>query len=328
MSLAGKTHLTWSNLRDNLSLPEVTFPPEGEDPRSGITATGKAETAQPLPVGISVVEPTVIVTCHRCRRTVLQTAFLDHLNGCTPLPAIQPTVIEPKKAANTAANRKRKLAALTIAAEVAPPVALPPTLAPAPPPPVPVAERVVEKRLPVPPVVMEAIIPEKPVERPAKMPKPVPKPALNKGPIDLDRHCAVRTDNGILCMRSITCKIHPVGQKRNVQGRSQLYDVLVSEHQQRRPDRQPKPGDSRATTPSGRNGSGLYGRGASGGSAGDFQLIHQNLTRDEEADLVFNAIRLHRPVPLAALRGHSTVDVLLALKQRRALESAFAGRPV
>jgi len=46
------------------------------------------------------------------------------------------------------------------------------------------------------------------------------------GPIDLDKQCGVMTENGTVCTRSLTCKIHSVSAKRAVQGRSQDYDTL------------------------------------------------------------------------------------------------------
>ncbi|ORZ33693.1 SCA7, zinc-binding domain-domain-containing protein [Catenaria anguillulae PL171] len=46
------------------------------------------------------------------------------------------------------------------------------------------------------------------------------------GPIDLDKQCGVILSSGEPCRRSITCKNHSIGAKRNVPGRSQSYDVL------------------------------------------------------------------------------------------------------
>ncbi|KAJ3371720.1 hypothetical protein GGF31_002699 [Allomyces arbusculus] len=62
------------------------------------------------------------------------------------------------------------------------------------------------------------------------VPVPVATAKANKkkhGPIDLDKQCGVLTADGFPCHRSITCKNHPIGQKRTVAGRSQPYDVLV-----------------------------------------------------------------------------------------------------
>ncbi|KAI8912003.1 SCA7, zinc-binding domain-containing protein [Powellomyces hirtus] len=285
MSLLDKTHLTWSNLRESINLPEATFPNDPEDALPAADASGS------IPLGISILEPTVLVTCVTCRRSVLQVAFSDHMSVCKHSAPQEPA---PKPVAPAAKPiKKRKLAAPTPAPD-----------APAEKPEVPA---------------------EKPVERPAKMPKHAPRP-VNKGLIDLDKHCAVRTENGTLCMRSITCKIHGVGQKRKVQGRSQLYDVLISEHQQRRPDRPLKRFEG-ASAPANRTPGLLRANSTNLVGFGLGDTPSKPLTRDEEADLVVNAIRLHQPTPLAPPRGPSTVEVLLAIKQRRALENAFAGRP-
>lgn len=52
------------------------------------------------------------------------------------------------------------------------------------------------------------------------------KPAVE---LDLERHCAVLTDNGP-CLRALTCKSHSVGAKRAVAGRSNSFDVLLGIH--------------------------------------------------------------------------------------------------
>ncbi|KAM0789279.1 hypothetical protein ACM66B_000119 [Microbotryomycetes sp. NB124-2] len=52
-----------------------------------------------------------------------------------------------------------------------------------------------------------------------------------KGQLDLDRQCGVITDKGVPCLRSLTCKTHPMGAKRSVPHRSQPFDVLLAEWQ-------------------------------------------------------------------------------------------------
>lgn len=52
-----------------------------------------------------------------------------------------------------------------------------------------------------------------------------------RGPVNLDRQCGVINDKGLPCSRSLTCKSHSMGAKRNVPGRSQPYDVLLFEWQ-------------------------------------------------------------------------------------------------
>ncbi|WFD34303.1 SAGA complex subunit Sgf73 [Malassezia cuniculi] len=53
----------------------------------------------------------------------------------------------------------------------------------------------------------------------------------SRGPINLDRQCGVINDKGLPCSRSLTCKSHSMGAKRNVPGRSQPYDTLLFEWQ-------------------------------------------------------------------------------------------------
>ena len=53
----------------------------------------------------------------------------------------------------------------------------------------------------------------------------------HRGPVDLDRQCGVINDKGLPCSRSLTCKSHSMGAKRNVPGRSQPYDKLLFEWQ-------------------------------------------------------------------------------------------------
>ena len=53
----------------------------------------------------------------------------------------------------------------------------------------------------------------------------------NRGPINLDRQCGVINNKGFPCSRSLTCKSHSMGAKRNVPGRSQPYDTLLFEWQ-------------------------------------------------------------------------------------------------
>lgn len=53
----------------------------------------------------------------------------------------------------------------------------------------------------------------------------------NRGPINLDRQCGVINNKGLPCSRSLTCKSHSMGAKRNVPGRSQPYDILLFEWQ-------------------------------------------------------------------------------------------------
>ncbi|KAI8993724.1 SCA7, zinc-binding domain-containing protein [Pilobolus umbonatus] len=59
-------------------------------------------------------------------------------------------------------------------------------------------------------------------------------PKKQKGPLDLDKQCGVLIPPlNIQCARSITCKIHSMGAKRSVQGRSQPYNELLACYQKK-----------------------------------------------------------------------------------------------
>ncbi|CEP62456.1 deubiquitination module subunit SGF73 LALA0_S05e06062g [Lachancea lanzarotensis] len=51
--------------------------------------------------------------------------------------------------------------------------------------------------------------------------------------IDFDKQCGVELAEGGYCGRSLTCKSHSVGTKRAVEGRSQPFDVLLSQYQKK-----------------------------------------------------------------------------------------------
>lgn len=68
--------------------------------------------------------------------------------------------------------------------------------------------------------------------QPKKEKVPKEKPAKEKASAvyNPDRNCGVPLPNGHPCMRSLTCKQHPMGAKRAVAGRSAPYDVLLSNY--------------------------------------------------------------------------------------------------
>jgi SAGA-associated factor 73 len=52
--------------------------------------------------------------------------------------------------------------------------------------------------------------------------------------VDPEKQCAVYDpEKGTLCARSLTCKSHSMSAKRAVKGRSQPYDVLLSQWQRK-----------------------------------------------------------------------------------------------
>lgn len=48
--------------------------------------------------------------------------------------------------------------------------------------------------------------------------------------LDFDRHCGVLTDQGVHCIRALTCKSHSMSAKRAVVGRSMEFDKLLARH--------------------------------------------------------------------------------------------------
>ncbi|KAJ3141456.1 hypothetical protein HK100_006466 [Physocladia obscura] len=126
------------------------------------------------------------------------------------------------------------------------------------------------------------------------------KPPIVKGPMDLDKHCGVSLESGQTCGRSITCKIHSVSSKRAVPGRSQHYDLLVSEYQTK----------NRALAANG----GLDGRKQGGGIGGSAQQQQQQLQQlmhlgplrvpsEQDAAVLFEGIKYHQPQPIATVSG-------------------------
>ncbi|KAI9363246.1 SCA7, zinc-binding domain-containing protein [Pilaira anomala] len=64
-----------------------------------------------------------------------------------------------------------------------------------------------------------------------------------KAPLDLDRQCGVLiTPNNHPCTRSLTCKIHAMGAKRSVEGRSQPFNDLLAAYQKKGIGRPQVPG--------------------------------------------------------------------------------------
>ncbi|KAI7872617.1 SCA7, zinc-binding domain-containing protein [Mucor mucedo] len=57
-----------------------------------------------------------------------------------------------------------------------------------------------------------------------------------KAPLDLDRQCGVIiTPSNHPCTRSLTCKIHAMGAKRSVEGRTQPFNDLLAAYQKKVP---------------------------------------------------------------------------------------------
>ena len=81
---------------------------------------------------------------------------------------------------------------------------------------------------------------------------PKAKPVKQKQPVDVEKQCGVKLDNGQLCARSLTCKSHSMGAKRAVPGRSLPYDMLLAQYQKKNQAKQQRtffsPGDEKRQT--------------------------------------------------------------------------------
>ncbi|KAK9465059.1 SCA7, zinc-binding domain-containing protein [Lipomyces arxii] len=108
------------------------------------------------------------------------------------------------------------------------------------------------------------------------LPKAPPKP---KGPVDVERQCGVPLPNGGFCARSLTCKSHSMGAKRNVPGRSQPYDVLLAAYQKKNQMKQA------ALT-------------SSAQLAEDMELANGPVDSDAEVESVMEGVQKSFPVPL------------------------------
>lgn len=90
----------------------------------------------------------------------------------------------------------------------------------------------------------------------------------SKKVIDLDRHCGVKLDSGEVCSRSLKCKIHTVGMKRAVRGRSQNFDVLYADWTRK--------------------------------GATKEDPLFDALSPDDEVNTILTSLRLYKPMPLAS----------------------------
>jgi len=228
----------------------------------------------------------VVVSCNNCKKPVLQSALLYHLENCKKIKKLQEDgplkkdiqlglffaskplpVIKQKK------NKKRKLN------EDGQPI---------------------EKDTKASGKDNETGKEKKKSKDNENAKKPNKK---KKGPIDLDKQCGVMTENGTICTRSLTCKIHSVSAKRAVQGRSQDYDTLYRATSRLKEmaanqlansmAKQKKDAKAAATRKALKDAAEAAANAAT--LAAGLELPSNS---DEEAEAVFNAIKYHRPNPL------------------------------
>ncbi|KAJ3063834.1 Syntaxin-16 [Podochytrium sp. JEL0797] len=283
----------------------------------------------------------VIVTCKVCSKPVMHSSLLAHIDNCRrtfPTHALfqgengagdTKKTAKRKKAGDdgtpTAAKKDRKRKKDSNPREnSAIPASQGSAPLPLPPPPAPAAikdEPHVKTESSHPPALPDAATPPD-IQNPSVLPLPkkprtteprergAPKP---KGPIDYDKHCAVMTETGTLCARSITCKIHSVALKRAVLERSKPYDVIMLEHHSS------KSRGNAAAMAAGGGGSGSNANHATGAID---PITHLPIARKHSLNAgfppmppltelqaleLFDVIKYHRPEPLQREYGSSGI---------------------
>jgi len=229
----------------------------------------------------------LIVSCNNCKKPILQSALLYHLENCKKIQKIQEEnetlkkdiqlslfyASKPLPAVKQKKNKKRKLA------EDGQPV---------------------EKDSKTNGKDNESVKEKKKAKDNDNTKKPAKK---KKGPIDLDKQCGVMTENGTVCTRSLTCKIHSVSAKRAVQGRSQDYDTLYRATSRLKEmaanqlansmAKQKKDAKAAATRKALKDAAEAAANQAT--IAAGLELPTNS---DEEAEAVYNVIKYHHPKPL------------------------------
>ncbi|KAI9282307.1 SCA7, zinc-binding domain-containing protein [Sporodiniella umbellata] len=121
-------------------------------------------------------------------------------------------------------------------------------------------------------------------------------------PLNLDRQCGVVVSPGSEpCSRAITCKIHSVGAKRAVTGRSQSFKDLVAMYQKKGIGRPHVPGGHSQEAHSLNNGPSITSKEE--GKATEEQENHvdeatDDVDSDEETQSIYQALKNSRPRPL------------------------------
>lgn len=121
-----------------------------------------------------------------------------------------------------------------------------------------------------------------------------------KAPLDLDRQCGVLiAPSNNPCTRSLTCKIHAMGAKRAVEGRSHPFNELLAAYQKKGIGRPQVPSSTSSTNPTATstlnekdNKSTL--------SALNRDEGEEDIDSDEETESVRIAIEQNKPVPLGS----------------------------
>ncbi|CAG8445993.1 4269_t:CDS:2 [Acaulospora colombiana] len=125
-------------------------------------------------------------------------------------------------------------------------------------------------------------------QKPKKEEKKKKTTGRNKGPVDLDKHCGViAPPSNTPCTRSLTCKSHSVALKRAVQGRSQLYDLLLAQYQKKSIGRP--------------QNNGVANKQENGKKDGKNELSEKDegpIDSEQEVDSVMEALMCSKPQPI------------------------------
>ncbi|KAI8973217.1 SCA7, zinc-binding domain-containing protein [Mycotypha africana] len=139
------------------------------------------------------------------------------------------------------------------------------------------------------------------------------------GPLNLDKQCGVLIlPDNIVCTRSLTCKIHSMGAKRAVEGRSQPFNDLLAAYQKKNTGRtaqvigsashqqidktnQQRSAATRAKLASATTTTATAATAALTTTTAPTNAVVE-VDSDEETENVFLAIKQFQPIPLGQKR--------------------------
>jgi len=251
---------------------------------------------------IPIEDEYLVVSCNNCKKPILQSALLYHLDNCKKVKKLQEENETLKKDIQLSLFYASK--------------------------PLPVVKQKKNKKRKF---TEDGQVIEKESKRDNETAKEKKKAKDNenskksnkkkKGPIDLDKQCGVMTENGTVCTRSLTCKIHSVSAKRAVQGRSQDYDTLYRATSRLKEmaanqlansmAKQKKDAKAAATRKALKDAAEAAANTAT--LAAGLELPTNS---DEEAEIVYAAIKYHQPKPLYIKNSFSLRRRLAMLQYR------------
>lgn len=192
----------------------------GEEPKPNADRTAgrvkKIPTSleRAFPTGRPLEDHPAILKCNHCKRPVLESAMLRHIESCLNKRQEKQRKKKEAKEARDAAARKEKGQDSD-------------------------EEDVLDSKSINKPGAgkkRKAIDEGEdtgPNKKKKKKDEPKAKGGKPKAPVDVERQCGVELPQGGQCARSLTCKSHSMGAKRAVPGRSAPYDKLLMEYQRK-----------------------------------------------------------------------------------------------